>query len=162
MSQICAHSRDRHNSSLLRFTKVGHEPLSWWNLPHSPGEPQMGQNALSCLGQLANPDTGVIFARIKFACTALCERKSPHGELSLRWACYTGDSTRGSTRWSSMSGMNSSMLIHPVKGVSSSEGTTISRSHASGTTAGNTAHSVRQSPRCPGTGITSRWGASRF
>src|SRR5689334_21623820 len=64
------------------------QTLSWWNLPHSPGEPHMGQNALSCLGQLANPDTGVIFARIQFACTALCERKSPHGELSLRWACY--------------------------------------------------------------------------
>jgi hypothetical protein len=45
------------------------QTLSWWNVPHDPGEPHMGQHALSCLGQLAHYDHGVIFAMIKFAFT---------------------------------------------------------------------------------------------
>jgi hypothetical protein len=32
--------------------------------PHAPGSPPMGQNALSCLGQLANPEVCVTFARM--------------------------------------------------------------------------------------------------
>ena len=30
------------------------QTFSWRNLPHYPGSPHMGQNALSCLGQLAH------------------------------------------------------------------------------------------------------------
>src|SRR5438132_6620301 len=48
---------------------LSRQTFSWWNVPHSPDSPHIGQNALSGLRQLANLENGVIFARRTFALT---------------------------------------------------------------------------------------------